>query len=331
MEIGVFGAGGWGTALSLVLADNGHKVKLWTYEKDVAEEINSQRTNQVYIPSAKIPLNVTAYIDINQLADCSFFIQTVPTKFIRQTLKSIDFSFQGRRLINGSKGIESDTLMRISELVADVLSIKPENYAVLSGPTHAEEVVNRMPSTLVACSENPSFAKEVQSIFGNEAFRVYTSDDVIGCELGGALKNIIAIAAGIIDGLEMGDNTKAAVITRGLAEMSRLGATLGAKPITFSGLSGLGDLVVTCSSKHSRNRFVGEQIGRGVAVNELFSKMKMVAEGVNTTLSAYKLRQKHSVELPIAEQMYEILFEGKDPKTAVKDLMTRRSRREWWW
>ena len=331
MEIAVLGAGGWGTALSIVLADNCHNVKLWTFENEIAEEINSQRTNQVYIPSAKIPLSIIAYSDINQLVDCSIFVLTVPTKFIRQTLESIDFSLDGKRLINGSKGIESDTLMRISELATDVLSIAPEHYAVLSGPTHAEEVVKRMPSTLVAASEDLNFAKEVQEIFGNEVFRVYTSDDVIGCELGGALKNIIAIAAGIIDGLEMGDNTKAAVITRGLAEISRLGATLGAKPITFSGLSGLGDLVVTCASRHSRNRYVGEQIGKGLPAKEVFGKMKMVAEGVNTTLSAYKLGKKFNVELPITEQMYEILFEGKDPRTALKDLMTRRSRREWWW
>lgn len=331
MEIGVIGAGGWGTALSTVLADNGHSVRLWAYEKEIVEEINNERTNKSFVAINNIPEKIIAYNDINKLADCSVIVQTVPTKFIRHIFQTIKFTFEGKPLINGSKGIEADTLMRISELANDVLSISSENYAVLSGPSHAEEVVKRMPTTVVAASENPSLAKEVQKIFGNEVFRVYSSDDVVGCELGGALKNIIAIASGIIDGLEMGDNTKAAVITRGLAEITRLGTTLGAKPITFSGLSGLGDLVVTCASRHSRNRFVGEQIGKGVPSAEIFSKMKMVAEGVNTTISAYKLGKKHSVELPIAEQMFEILFNGKNPRLALKDLMTRRSRREWWW
>jgi glycerol-3-phosphate dehydrogenase (NAD(P)+) len=221
--------------------------------------------------------------------------------------------------------------MRVSEILFNVAGISPENYAVLTGPSHAEEVARKMPTTVVSSSENNDNTRLIQNVFSTNNFRIYSSNDVVGCEIGGSLKNIIAIAAGIIDGLELGDNTKAALITRGLAGMTRLGVALGSNSQTFSGLSGLGDLFVTCNSKHSRNRYVGEQIGKGRKLKEIMDEMKMVAEGIYTTESAYFLAQKHNVELPITEQIYKILFEDVQPMVAIKNLMTRPSKREWWW
>ncbi len=331
MKIGVMGAGGWGTSISTVLADNGHQVCLWAFEKELADEINENRSNSMYLPSAKIPEGVCAVNDMNKLSEYDVIFLTVPTKFINKTFDALNFSFESKYLINGAKGIESDSLKRISQISFEKLNLKEDNYAVITGPSHAEEVVKRMPTTVVTASSSNKTAQMVQDLLNNDVFRVYTSKDVTGCELGGALKNIIAIAAGIIDGLEMGDNTKAALITRGLAEMTRLGSALGAKPLTFSGLSGLGDLVVTCSSKHSRNRYLGEQIGKGISAREVSKQMKMIAEGVNTTKSAYKLGKKLSVEMPICEQMYEILFNDKNPRSALQDLMNRSSKSEWWW
>jgi glycerol-3-phosphate dehydrogenase (NAD(P)+) len=330
-RIGIIGAGSWGTAVARVLALNGHNVTMWTFEANVVEDINKNHINSVYLPNVLLERNIKATNDPNELRRCDFFVLGIPTQFIRNAFETYKFPVKDKIIVSLSKGIERKTLMRVSEILDDVLHLKPEHFAVLTGPSHAEEVSVKVPTTVVTASPELDTARFIQKTFSNAFFRVYSSDDVIGCELGGALKNVIAIAAGIIDGLGFGDNTKAALITRGLAGMTRLGAVLGAKPHTFSGLSGLGDLVVTCNSKHSRNRYVGEQIGRGKKLKTILGEMKMVAEGVQTTESAYSLGDKHKVELPITEQVYRILFEDIEPIEAIETLMTRQSRHEWWW
>lgn len=331
MKVAILGAGGWGTALASVLSQNNISVTIWSFEKSVADEINSNHTNSVYLPNFTINESIIATTNAKDLNDAELVVISTPTQFIRPVLKSNNFNLKNKFILSVAKGIEQSSLMRVSEILYDVAKIKPQIFAVLSGPSHAEEVCKQIPTTVVVASEKNSLAELVQSTFNTKSFRVYTSEDTIGCELGGALKNVIAIAAGIIDGLEFGDNTKAALITRGLAEMTRLGVALGANSLSFSGLSGLGDLFVTCNSKYSRNRFVGEQIGKGKSLEQVLSEMKMVAEGVHTTKSAYLLGQNHKVEMPIIEQVYRVLFEKVKPKKAISDLMARQSKREWWW
>ena len=330
-RIGVIGAGGWGTALAQLLTENGHTVTLWSYEKEVENEINKKHENNNYLPGVKLSPNLRATSDAKKLNKVDTFVVAVPTKFLRETLIENKFNFQDKLIVNVGKGIENDTLKTVSDVLIDCCGIIQDNYAILTGPSHAEEVTQNLPTTVVAAAFNQKNAMIVQDLFTNPNFRVYTSDDVTGCELGGALKNVIAIAVGIIDGLELGDNVKAALMTRGLAEMSRLGTVLGANPMTFSGLSGLGDLIVTCNSRHSRNRAVGEMVGKGKRITDILGETKMIAEGVNTTRSAYSLGLKHNVEMPIAEQMNKILFENVTPITALNDLMTRSTKREWWW
>lgn len=330
-KIGVIGAGGWGTALAKLLTENGHAVTLWSYEKEVENEINKKHENSIYLPDVKLPPNLKATSDAKKLNKVDTFVVGVPTKFLRKTLTGNEFNFQDKMIVNVGKGIEKDTLNTVSSILIDCCGVDPSNYVILTGPSHAEEVTRNIPTTVVAAAFNQKNAMIVQDLFTNPNFRVYTSDDVTGCELGGALKNVIAIAVGIIDGLELGDNVKAALMTRGLAEMSRLGTVLGANPMTFSGLSGLGDLIVTCNSRYSRNRALGEMIGKGKSLDEILSETKMIAEGVNTIQSAYSLSLKHNVEMPITEQMYKILFENVTPITALNDLMTRSTKREWWW
>lgn len=327
----VIGAGGWGTALASRLAINSHEVFLWALEEEVADSINNLNENPEFLPGAKLPKGIVAVNEFSALKKADYVVLATPTQFIRPLLEDKKSLLQNKPVINVAKGIERNTLFRVSEILADVIDIRQENYAVLTGPSHAEEVIRNVPTTIVAASWDPSFSKIVQELFSDEKFRVYTSDDVIGCEIGGSLKNVIAIAAGIIDGLELGDNTKAALITRGLAEISRLGTALGAKHMTFSGLSGLGDLFVTCNSRHSRNRAVGERIGRGMKLDDIIASTKKIAEGIYTTESAYNLGRDHKVEMPIAEQMYEILFRNILPTDAIRNLMTRRSKGEWWW
>ncbi len=330
-NIGIIGAGGWGTALSKVLAENGCNVTLWAYEKEVVNEINSKHTNSTFLEEIIIPEEVEAADKPASLEKCDIYIIAAPTQFIRNLLIEKNFPIENKPVINVAKGIERNTLMRVSEILQDVTEIKQDNYVVLTGPSHAEEVALQTPTTVVAASANPALAVSVQQMFSNDYFRVYTSNDVTGCEMGGSLKNVIAIAAGIVDGMEIGDNTKAAIITRGLAEISRLGTAIGANHLTFSGLSGLGDLFVTCNSRHSRNRNVGELIGKGMTLPEIQQKTKKIAEGVFTTESAYNVGKRHDVEMPIAEQIYEILFNHKPPAAAIKDLMNRQTKQEWWW
>lgn len=328
MNIGVIGAGGWGTALANVAAANGHDVTMWSRSARLAEEINSHHTNSTYLPEVRVHESIVAGTDPRIVHGSDILVVSVPTQFIRTVVEGFDFRIRESLIANASKGIENRTLLRVSQLLRDVARIDRDNYAVLTGPSHAEEVIRGVPTTVLAASSDEDTAIHIQRAFSSASFRVYRSNDVIGAELGGALKNVIAIAAGIIDGLGTGDNTKAALITRGLAEITRLGVVLGANPATFSGLSGLGDLIVTCDSRHSRNRHVGEEIGRGKSLQSILAESPMIAEGVATTESAYQLAQRHNVEMPIVEQVYQILFFDKSPRTAVHDLMTREFKSE---
>ncbi|MFW6276170.1 MAG: NAD(P)H-dependent glycerol-3-phosphate dehydrogenase [Bacteroidota bacterium] len=330
-KISVLGAGGWGTALATILAESFDKVILWSHDDDTSAEINTRHTNSTYIEGIKIPENVVATNDFMPIGDSDMIICAVPSQYIRHVINRSKIDFSQKYVVNGAKGIERNSLLRISGIFEEAAGVRPEKFAVITGPSHAEEVARHLPTTVVTASENHSLAEKIQDLFTQPYFRVYTSEDLTGCETGGSLKNVIAIAAGIIDGLGLGDNTKAALLTRGLAEMSRLGIALGANPLTFSGLSGLGDLFVTCNSKHSRNRRVGEKIGKGKTLEEISKETKTVAEGVFTAESAYYLVLKHNVEMPIAEQVFKILFEGREPTEAIKGLMARSTKREWWW
>lgn len=328
MNIAVLGAGGWGTALACLAADNGHRVVLWARHQQVVDRINSSRENVEYLPGVRIPTGVEADVDPAAVSAADMVISAIPTQYVRAVLQSYRFPLRGKLIVNAAKGIERGTHLRISQVFRDVLGTPSDEYAVLSGPSHAEEVARGVPTTVVVASTSETAAEIVQRAMSTPTFRIYRSLDVVGVELGGALKNVIAIAAGIVDGLAMGDNTKAALVTRGLAEISRLGTELGANPLTFSGLSGLGDLFVTCTSRYSRNRLVGERIGRGESLDEIVASMTMVAEGIATTISALELASDYGIEMPIAEQVYCILFEGKDPRAAITELMTRQMKRE---
>lgn len=328
-KIAVIGAGGWGTALSILLSGR-NDVLLWCFEKETVDEIEMNRTNADFLPGIELPNNIQPISDFNEIKDIDIIVNTVPTQFIRSVYSQVNFSFRDKIIINGAKGIEKKTFKRISEIFTEITDISSNNYVVLSGPSHAEEVAKSMATAVSVASSNLDLAKSVRDLFSTENFRAYSSDDVVGCELGGALKNIIAIAAGIVDGLGLGDNTKAALITRGVAEIARLGSALGANMLTFSGLSGLGDLIVTCTSRHSRNRKVGELIGQGVSMYEIIHKNKMVAEGIDTAESAYLLSQKIDVELPIVEQVYNIIYADLPVREGFISLMQRENKHEIW-
>jgi len=330
-RVGVLGAGGWGTALSLLLHQNKHDVTLWEYNTDLAERLRTTRQNPDYLPGVLIPREMAITSNIREAAsDRDILVITLPSHVVRETMKQLAGVPLGDALIvSGTKGIENSTLLRISEILkSTVAGLSDDRIVALSGPSHAEEVARGIPTVVVAASRNPKASHRVQEVFMNPAFRVYSSEDIVGVELGGALKNVIAVAAGINDGVGFGDNTKAALITRGIVEMTRLGSAMGANPSTFAGLSGMGDLIVTCWSRHSRNRHVGEQIGKGRKLDNILEEMKMVAEGVRTTRSVYDLSRKHSIEMPISTEVYRMLFEGKEPKKAVYDLMTRNRKAE---
>jgi len=330
----VLGAGSWGIALSLVLDYNGHQVKLWEFRPDAAERLQKTRDAKEFLPGIMLPPSIQVINDFQvACADADILVIAVPSHVVRsvgERLNQIHFN-NPPVLINVAKGIENETLMRMSEVLQQTITwANPTNIVTLSGPSHAEEVSRKIPTAIVSASKNMAAAELVQQTFMNEFFRVYTNSDIVGVELGGALKNIIAIAAGICDGAGFGDNTKAALQPRGLVEIVRLGMAMGADPITFAGLSGMGDLIVTCMSRHSRNRYVGEQIGKGRKLDDILKEMVMVAEGVKTTKSAYALSKKYQVEMPITEQVYQILFEGKDAKVALKELMLRGPKEERW-
>lgn len=324
--IAVVGAGSWGTALAMVLADNGHYVRLWSHNDEQVKEINELHTNKRYLPAINLPALIVGYASLSDaLAGVESVILAVPTKAIREVIKKI-IAVQSSPLTiaHVSKGIEPDTLMRITEMIKEEMPKELlKDVVVLSGPSHAEEVSLRHPTTVTVTSENMEAAEKIQDLFINHNFRVYTNSDVIGVEIGGALKNIIALAAGITDGLGYGDNAKAALITRGLAEIARLGTKMGANPLTFSGLTGIGDLIVTCTSVHSRNWRAGNLLGKGKTLDEVLDNMGMVVEGVRTTKAAYQLAQKYNVTMPITMALYDVLFNGKNAKDAVDVLMAR--------
>ncbi|MEW6703152.1 MAG: NAD(P)H-dependent glycerol-3-phosphate dehydrogenase [Bacteroidota bacterium] len=331
MRISVLGAGGWGTTLAVLLHHNGHDVTLWEYKRQYAKALNRYRENKIYLPGIKIPKEITITHSLDESCENkNMIVLAVPAQFIRSVLHSMKkYDFNDTTFVSVSKGIEKNTLLTVSQIIKDEFKdISALQIGVLSGPSHAEEVSRKIPTAVVAAARDHSTAKQIQSAFITSYFRVYSSTDILGVEYGGALKNVIAIGAGIIDGAKFGDNTKAAIMTRGVAEISRLGIALGAKPETFSGLSGMGDLIVTCMSKHSRNRYVGEQIGRGKKLKDVLKKMKMVAEGVETCRSVHQLSQKHKIETPIAEAVYKILFEERDPTKVTYELMTRDMKAE---
>ncbi len=329
---GVIGAGGWGTALALLLHRNGHDVDLWEFFPEYAERMAALRRNPDFLPGVEIPEGLRITSDLGAaVRDKDVLVFAVPSHVLRRVAVQVSgFGIGHYLVVSAVKGIENETLLRMSEVLREAWAglLQPDRIVALSGPSHAEEVSRGIPTAVVAASASEVSGRTVQDLFRGPAFRLYTSADVTGVELGGALKNVIAIAAGISDGVGFGDNTKAALMTRGIAEISRLGAAMGATPGTFSGLSGTGDLIVTCASRHSRNRHVGEQIGSGRSLDEVLSGMKMVAEGVRTARSAMDLSLKHKVEMPIAREVVEILFNGKDPRHAVAELMTREPKKE---
>ncbi len=331
MKISVLGAGGWGTTLAILLHYNGHDVTLWEYKKNYSKVLDKNRINERYLPGIKIPKEILITHNLEESStNKNMIVLAVPSQFLRGVVKDIvPANIKNSILVSVAKGIENKSLMTMSQMLRDEIpSLSPDQIGVLSGPSHAEEVSRRIPTAVVTASKNVETSKSIQAAFVTSYFRVYASTDILGVELGGAFKNVIAIGAGIVDGAKFGDNTKAAIMTRGIAEISRLGVALGAQPETFAGLSGMGDLIVTCMSRHSRNRFVGEQVGSGKKLEAVLKSMQMVAEGVETSRSASQLAKKHKVEVPITTEVYRILFEDKDPVKATTDLMTRDMKME---
>ncbi len=331
MKVSVLGAGGWGTTLAILLYYNGHDVTLWEYNKNYAKIIDRKRINENFLPGIKIPSEIKITHDLDESTDKkNMIVLAVPSQFLRGVIKKVNHpSIKNSILVNVAKGVEKKTLQTMSQMLLDEMPALSKNQiGTLSGPSHAEEVSRKIPTAVVAASKNAETSKSIQAAFMTAYFRVYSSTDILGVELGGAFKNVIAIGAGIIDGVKFGDNTKAAIMTRGIAEISRLGEALGARADTFAGLSGMGDLIVTCMSKYSRNRFVGEQIGSGKKLKEVLKSMNMVAEGVETSRSVSQLSKTHNVETPIADEVHKILYEGKDPVKATTDLMTRDMKME---
>jgi len=327
-EISVLGTGGWGTALSIVLHNKGHNVTLWGSTPDYVEHLKKHRENKKYLKGIEIPSDLKITSDIAEAQiETDLIVIAIPTPYVRKTIKPFkDHCLPGTPIVSVIKGIENETLMRGSEILRDVLGEHP--IALLLGPSHAEEVARKLPTTVVIACNDIQVAKEIQDIFITERFRVYTNTDVIGVEIGTSIKNVIAIAAGICDGLGFGDNSKAALITRGLAEMTRLGVAMGGQRDTFSGLAGLGDLITTCVSPYGRNRLVGEQIAKGKKLSQILEEMDQVAEGILTTKSVCKLANKYNVEMPITKEIYNVLFEDKDPIKAVNELMVREPKSE---
>ena len=325
-KVSVLGAGSWGTALALVLADNHHDVLLWGHREELVKQINETHQNEKYLPGVNLPFNIKATTSMEEaIQEVETIVLAVPTKAMREVCKQIVPLLTRKVLfVHVSKGIEPETHLRVSEMIEEEI---PEHLreavVVLTGPSHAEEVSLRQPTTVTAASYDMSAAKKVQDLFINQHFRVYTNADVVGVEIGGSLKNIIALAAGITDGLGYGDNAKAALITRGLAEIARLGAALGANPLTFLGLTGMGDLIVTCTSVHSRNWRAGNMLGKGKNLDEVLESMGMVVEGVRTTKATYQLAKKMDVNMPLTFALYEVLFNDVNPKDAVDRLMSR--------
>src|SRR5690554_6731376 len=330
MGIGVVSAGGWGTALARLLVENGHQVKIWAHEKETAVQINEFHYNPRFLPGVELPLTLEAGNDPDEVGENrEMLVFAVPSQWLRSVALTFQrYASSHTLVVNAGKGIEVETLKSLSEVLQEELAVPSGQIVALSGPNHSEEVGKGYPSATVVASPDLTAAEAVQDVFISSYFRVYTNPDRRGVELGGALKNVFALAAGICEGLGYEDNTKAALITRGLAEMRRLGEKMGALPLTFAGLSGLGDLFATASGRHSRNAWAGREIGRGRKVHEVLASTPLVVEGVPTTKAAYRLGEKLGVELPIIAVIYRVLFEGFSPQKAVEALMSRDRRHE---
>ncbi|MCR4716672.1 MAG: NAD(P)H-dependent glycerol-3-phosphate dehydrogenase [Lachnospiraceae bacterium] len=327
-KIAVLGAGSWGTALAMLLDENGHSVTIWSIDPREVEMLNTKHEQEDKLPGVKLSETISVTGDLEEAVTAKdILLFAVPSVFVRGTAKSVaKFYKKGQIIIDVAKGIEEDTLMRLSEIIEQ--EIEDATVCVLSGPSHAEEVARKIPTTVVIGAKNHTMAKDLQNAFSNSWFRAYTSPDILGIELGGALKNVIALAAGMLDGLKLGDNTKAALITRGTGEIARLGIAMGGKAETFSGLSGMGDLIVTCTSVHSRNHNAGKLIGEGKTYEEAMAEVKMVVEGVYSAKAALALANKYDVELPIIEGVNEVLFNGKSVTDALNELFLRDVKRE---
>ena len=322
-EVGIIGAGSWGTALSLLLYKNGNQVTVWSALENEIQMLKEEREQKDKLPGVKLPEDMIFTTNLEEaIKGKDVLVLAVPSPFTRSTsAKMKPYVKDGQIIVNVAKGIEETTLMTLSEIIEE--EIPQANVAVLSGPSHAEEVGRGLPTTIVAGSKDKATAEYLQNLFMSEVFRVYTSSDVLGIELGAALKNVVALAAGIADGLGYGDNTKAALITRGIAEIARLGIVMGGRIETFYGLTGIGDLIVTCASMHSRNRRAGILIGKGATMEEAMAEVKMVVEGVYSDKAGYALSKKYQVSMPIIEQVNKVLFEGASAADAVKELMLR--------
>ncbi len=329
--IGVIGAGAWGTALALLLADKGIDVALWMYEKDLAEETQRTRENRVYLPGYPLPPAITVTSSLEAaVRNRPYLVTVVPSHTVRAVSSQFaPFLAPGAIIINASKGIEIETLKPVADVLKDTLPAAfHSRLCFLSGPSFAKEVAGKMPTAVALASYDAAVGKRAQQLMSSPYFRVYTNSDVIGVELGGSVKNVIAIAAGVLEGLGFGHNTLAALITRGLAEMARLGTAMGASPATFSGLAGMGDLVLTCTGDLSRNRTLGVRLGKGERFEEIMKGLKTVAEGVKTARATRELARKYGVEMPVVEEVYRIIYEAKDPRQALRDLMTRELKEE---
>jgi len=337
-RVGVLGAGSWGTALAVLLANKGIKTVLWARNQEFAKQIRKSRENKSYLPGIEFPVALEITSDISKaVTDKEIILFVVPSHGLREVAKQVSMALndlsQSPNLpyaaVSASKGIENRTLLTMTEIMEEVLPSRLSGrLAALSGPSFAQEVASSIPTAVTIAASEHKLCTGLQDLFTTETFRVYTSLDLMGVQLGGALKNVIAIASGISDGMGFGTNTRAALITRGLAEMSRLGMRLGANPLTFAGLAGLGDLVLTCTGDLSRNRQVGLKLGQGQSIDTILKEMSMVAEGVKTTNSVYAMAEKYKVEMPITNQVYRVLYKGLDPKDAVNELLTRPPRQE---
>ncbi|MGM0502535.1 MAG: NAD(P)H-dependent glycerol-3-phosphate dehydrogenase [Bacillota bacterium] len=329
-KVAVIGGGSWGTALALILHKNNYQVQIYDVSPHKVKEINEKNMNS-YLPDVKLPQELKATTDLlSAVEGAKTIVVVVPSHAVRKAAQGLLEALQGEvMIISAAKGLEENTHLRMSEVLTQELPTRFKNkITVLSGPSHAEEVIKNHPTAIVAANENKEIAQQVQNMFMTDEFRVYTNPDLIGVELGAAVKNIIAISAGISAGLNYGDNALAGLVTRGITEIKRLGVALGAKPLTFAGLTGLGDLVVTCASEHSRNRRLGYKLGVGKSLDEALAEMQMVVEGVKTAKAVYQLAQDLDIEMPISTQVYNILFENKSPRRAVNELMMRGKKHE---
>jgi len=317
------GAGGWGTTLANLLSEKGNKVTLWAYEKETVEEIKNQRTNSKFLPGVSLSGSIEPITDLNQaIQGNELIITAIPSEFLRNTAKQMaKFIAKDQIILSVTKGLEDITFKRMSEILEE--EIPQAKIAALSGPNHAEEISRKLPAATVIASRHPDILPKIKELLETNYLKIYPHDDIIGIEICGAIKNITAIAVGVCDALKLGDNAKAAIITLGLTEMSQVGRFFGAKRSTFYGLAGVGDLVATCTSKHSRNRFVGEKIAEGKSFEEIKKEMHgMIAEGIKTTKAVYDLAQKQKIDLPLTTQVYKVLYEKKELKKAMKDLIT---------